>query len=378
VVGLGACLVVGCAAVPPPRVLGRADRAAESPSALEAKALASGAFAHAEKKRREAYEAFDDDRLAEAQVLGEHAVAAYAHAHVLSRVVRASQMLAKAEDDLAVANTELAGLDADQSREKAALDALELQVRVLRDAEPLLDPGKASPAREKARREAARALALQARLLCGAATMLTSAGAKGAKPKAKTVADAASKLAAELTTAQTALDVLDEKLAGPKPTPIDEALSLRATCLSVLTRVRRARTPVSSSPGTGDALLSELSAMKKHAPSRDDRGVVVTLRGVFDGEGLSPSGKEALTELGRVAAAHPDFPVAVVLHQARPAKKGSQALWRARGLAMVEALGVPGARSTVAGDALPVVSPTGKDKSRNERVEVVFVTPETF
>lgn len=371
---VGVALQLGCAAVPPPRVLGRADRAAESPAALESKKLASGAFAHAEKMRREAHEAWGDERLAEAQVLGEHALAAYAHAHALARVARASQTLGKAQDDLAVAERELAALEADQARVKAELDALEVQVRVLRDAEPMSEPGKASPAREKARREAARALALQARLLCGAASLLTGSSAAGAKSKASVPPE----LARELTQAQKDLDALDAQLTGKKPTPIDQALSMRATCLSVLTRVRRTRTPIATSPGAGDALLSELSAMKKHAPSRDDRGVVVTLRGVFDGEGLSASGKAALAELGRVAAAHPSFPVAVVLHQSRPSKKGDEARWQARGKAALAALGVSGGRSTVAGDALPVVSPTGKNKARNERVEVVFVTPETF
>ena len=136
-------------------------------------------------------------------------------------------------------------------------------------------------------------------------------------------------------------------------------------------------TPVTRAPGAGDALLAELSAMGTMAPSRDDRGVFVTLRGAFQGDGLTPAAQKDLANLGRVAAAHPAFPVLVVVHDDKPGAGGG----KARGDAAVRALksaSAPRVEAVLAGAAAPLASPGGRDGGGNARVEVVFVTPETI
>jgi outer membrane protein OmpA-like peptidoglycan-associated protein len=385
--GLG-LLLVACAPIPRPAVLDQVEAVRRGPAAIEAKQHAAGAFAHAEKLRGEAEQAAANDDLAGAQILGERAIAAYAHAHVLARVARAEAAAGAAEGELAASEKELAALTADQSRVAAELDALDLRIKVARDAHPIIPSGPADPGREKARLAAARALALQARLLCGAARLLAAESAAGrpsspSAPGSAAPESAASpeSLQADIESANAAVGKVDADLAGePAAAPIDAATRARAGCLSVLTRVRRAATPVSRAPGAGDALLAALSAAGMSAPSRDDRGVVVTLRGIFDKDKLSKAGEPQVTDLGKVAAAHPAFPVVVVVHQDKQPPK-DDASSRAQGEAVAGALkAAKAARVEVvhAGSSAPVVDPAGKDKSRNARIEIVFVTPEAF
>lgn len=389
--GLG-LLLVACAPVPRPSVLGQVEAVRLGPAAVEAKRHASGAFAHAEKLRGQANQAAENDDLAGAQILAERAIAAYAHAHALARVARAEAAAGAAESELAASEKELAALTADQSRVAAELDALDLRIKVARDAHPILPSGPADPEREKARLAASRALALQARLLCGAARLLAAEGAGsaprpsapgGAAPAGAAPEGAASSdtIQADIEAAIAAVGKVDADLAtSPAAAPIDGATRARAGCLSVLTRVRRAGTPVSKAPGAGDALLAALSAAGTSAPSRDDRGVVVTLRGIFDKDKLSKAGEPQVADLGKVAAAHPGFPVVIVVHQDKQAPKDEVAS-RARGEAVAGALRAAKATRVevvLAGSSAPVVDPAGKDKARNARVEIVFVTPEAF
>lgn len=189
------------------------------------------------------------------------------------------------------------------------------------------------------------------------------------------------KLDKQLDEALAAVAKLDADLASASVAPIDQASRARAGCLSVLTLIRRAATPVSRVPGAGDALLAKLSAAGTFSPSRDERGVTVTLRGLFKGNALTPAGEARLSELGRVAAAHPAFPVVAVLHQDRELTKNDEPAWRARADLVVRALKAGNAsrvEPVLAGAVAPVVDPTGGDRARNARVEIVFVTPETF
>ena len=101
---------------------------------------------------------------------------------------------------------------------------------------------------------------------------------------------------------------------GGSAEPIDEAGAARARCLDVLIRARRA----AGQDGRADTLLAELSASGEWSPVRDERGVIVTLRGVFRGVELSDDGQARLKTLGQVAAAHPGFAVQVVLHDSQP------------------------------------------------------------
>jgi hypothetical protein len=360
-----------CHPIPPPQILAQADAIASGPASREAERLAASAFARAERLRTDAHTAFEDGRRVDAQFLGEQAVAAYAYARALARLARADAERERAAAALDESKSELTELQKEQSRLDAELAALEARIQVIRDAELPSSSGPASPERERARRAAATTLVGQARLLCAAAGLLL------AMPGTAT-----GELTRDLDAAQKALAQVSDDLESSQAAPLDAARASRARCLGVLTRVRRAQTPVSAAPGQGDALLSELSATKRFHPSRDDRGVGVTLRGAFAGEGLSPSGETSIADLVGVARAHPSFPVIVVLHLEKDTKSSdARALaqkqvdavaerFRAAGATQVEAL--------VAGAALPVVDPGGKDRSRNARLEIVFVTPETF
>ncbi|MEP7125947.1 MAG: hypothetical protein ABJE95_33755 [Byssovorax sp.] len=379
-----ALAAAACAPVPRPLVLGEVDAVRGGAAASEASSLAPGAFAAAEKIRKEANAAFTAGDTAGAQILGEHALAAYAHAQALARIARAEAGADAAQTTLTASKTDLGGLDADQTRLAAEADALELKVRVARDAQPIEPSGRADPEREQARSAAAKALALQARLLCGAARLLQAAPAAtttngsgaGPAPDPKQLDEAAA--AVTKVEAQ-----LGESAKSPAPAPIDEATRARAGCLAALTAIRRAATPVSRAPGAGDALLTELSAMGTLSPSRDDRGVYVAFRGLFDGRGaLLPAAAPRLAEIGKIAAAHPAFPVEIVVHNDKPVSAKDEAGQRARGEAVAKAIAdtARGARieTIVAGNAAPVVNPSGGDRARNARVEIVFVTPETF
>jgi len=370
---LFATLLVGCAPVPRPLILAQVDQVRVGAAAKQAHTFAEGAFAHAEELRRQANEAFEAGDTAGSALLGERALAAYAHAHVLARIARAEAEAREAEAKIESHRKELATLEEENLRIIAEADALEQKIRVERDAQPIQPSEHADAERERARLAAARSLALEARLLCSAARLLT--GDKNAKPDPK--------ITSELDEAQKALDKLDAEL-GPKATaaPIDEATRVRAACLAALSSVRRAAAPVDKAPGAGDTLLSELSAMGKLSPSRDDRGVVVTLREIFKGNELHAEGKARVAELGRVAAAHPAFPIEIVVHHDRPVSARDEASLRARGEAVKSALSAAasGARveTIIAGNAAPVVDPSGSLRGRNARIEIVFVTPEAF
>jgi hypothetical protein len=372
--------LAACAAVPRPQVLTELDGIRSGAAAAEAKSYAPDAFAHAEKLRTEADAAFEAHDTAGAQILAERAVAAYAHALALARIARAAAQEADAKKAFATAEGELGTLDADQARVGADADALELRLKVTRDALPITPSGKADPERERARFVAARALAAQARLLCGAARLLAGGPALGGPPPAAPDA----KLVPQVDEAESALAKVEVELAGSGPAaPIDGATRARAGCLAALTAVRRAGTQATRAPGVGDALLAEISATGKLDPSRDDRGVAVTLRGVFGGAALTPQGEARLAELGKIAAAHAAFPVEVVLHTDKPLSDKEEPAHRAKAELAARALlktagGSVRALPLVAGNRAPIADPSGPDRARNARLEIVFVTPESF
>ncbi|MCA9593591.1 MAG: hypothetical protein KC776_09785 [Myxococcales bacterium] len=348
--------LVACASTPRPRVLGDVDAVRTSPAAEEAGRLAPQAFARAELLRQRADQAHGDGETASSQILGEHALAAYGHAFVLARLAKAEERLASAKLELDKAQKELASLDEKQTRVSAEADGLEMQVKVAEDALPLVPNAPASAERERARLEAARALASQARLLCVATGLL------GAQKD----------LAPELGK----LDALDAELAKtPKATPIDEAVRARSACLTLLSHARKERTLAAPAAGAVDALLAELSQSGELHPFRDDRGIAVVTRGAFGNGGkLVDAGKQRFTVLGRVAKAHPDFPVLVVIHGGG-AKTSLED--RARTVAdTLKAAGATKVETQVVGSAQPVVDPNRAGApARNERIEVVFVAP---
>jgi hypothetical protein len=352
-----ALLLAACTPVPRPAALEEADRTRQAAASKEAAALAPQEALHADKLRADADAAFRAGDRAGAQILAEQALAAYAHAVVLARGAKADARMAKATVRLDEARAALAAQTELQSHVAAEADDLEMRGRVLRDALPVAPSEPASADREHARWLAARALAAEARLLCVATQMLAPD------------TDA-------LKAAYASLDTLDKELAKPPAqTPIDEAVRLRSVCLAELTAARHGPTSAAPEAGAADALLDELGRAGQE-PSRDDRGVTVVLRDVFQGSALKPSARERLTALGQVARAHAAFPVLVVVHGARgPATPHDVERADAVGKALVEA-GAPRVTGKAAGDALPVAPPRQVTAAaRNERVEIVFVSP---
>ena len=349
--------------------LDEVERVRVTDATKDAAARAPEAYARAEQERafaRAAHGAGDD---VAANLHAQRAMAAYGHAGVVARLARAIADLADAQKALDDATAQEQSLAA--SRAKLELEAQELERRaeIARDRLLPAASGEAAADREAARLVAARSLAVEARLLCGAARLI------GAQP-------------AELADAQGEIDKLDAKLGAPSPTPppsaakggarsevIDAAGTVRARCLDVLTRARRA---ASRDEGGADALLSELSASGGWDPTRDERGVVVTLRGTFLGTKLTDEGEAKLESLGRVAAAHPGFGVQVVVHDAQPPAPRDEGDAR-RADATVKALVTGGAstarvKAELAGARTPIVDPGDlRLRPRNERIDIVFV-----
>jgi len=337
--------------------MGDVDRLREGKAATHARLHAPQAHARAELLRQRAAQAFAEDDLSSAQILSEQALAAYVRATIEARLTVSEARLGEARRAEKAQEQRLAQLEAEQRRLSAETADLELRAKVARDAEPLAKNEPASPERERARREAARAIVTQASLLCTSARLV--------EPNRAALAPLLGKG-----------DELRKRLEAPAaPAPIDDATNLRSDCLRELTLARRPRVQANPSRGESDALLTELSRAD-FLPFRDDRGVVVAVRDLREGAKLSNQGAEKLGELGRFAKAHPDFPVLVVVHAASATLKED-----GLGAQVVEALKAAGATridSRSAGSTEPVVPPERPGAaSRNERVEIVFVSPGT-
>ncbi|HYP88553.1 MAG TPA: hypothetical protein VEQ59_10375, partial [Polyangiaceae bacterium] len=307
-----------------------------------------------EQLRERAEQAYKDGDQPSAQILSEQALAAYLRATVEARLTRAESRLAEARVLDKQQSDRLAQLDVEQQRLAAEAADLELRAKVARDAEPLAKNEPASPAREKARREAARAIVTQGSLLCVAARLV--------EPNRAALAPLLGKS-----------DELRKRLDGAAPAPIDDANALRSDCLRELTLARRPRAQAHPSLGESDALLSELSRAD-FLPFRDDRGVVVTLHAVREAGKLSGKVTDKLTELGRVAKAHPEFPLLVVSHDARAGAKDDGL--SAQAVDALKAAGASRIEARSAGSTTPVVPPERPGATaRNERLEVIFVSP---
>lgn len=351
---LALVVVAGCATPARPQVMAEVQRTRQGSAVVDAQTTAPQAHARAELFARRAEQAYQDGDLASAELLSERALAAYLRATIEARLTKAENALAQAKVQEKAQAERLAQLEAEQQRIAAEAADLELRVKVAREAEPLAKSEPASPERERARREAARAIVTQGSLLCVSARLV--------EPGRSALGPLLGKA-----------DELRKRLDTAAPAPIDDANALRSDCLRELTLARRPRAQQSPAQGESDALLTELSRADL-LPFRDDRGVVVTLHAVREGNKLSPRLSEKLAELGRVAKAHPQFPVLVVSHQARTglkddglASQAAEAL-KAGGAAQVEAQG--------AGATSPVVPPERSGAAaRNERLEVVFVSP---
>lgn len=344
-----------------------AERAQESARNADDRAAAPEGFAIGDREVELAKKAADDGDDEAAALHAERATAAYRHASILARLVRATQEADDAKAALARRAADKERFAADRQALDREADDLEKRLRVAREAELPKASGPADPARERARSVAARTLTTQAKLLCGAAKLVAPgiAGLGDAEAAAVAVERDAAK-------------------AGSKA-PIDAAGRARAGCLAVLTKARRSTI---TSDEQADALLAELSqaggasadakAEGALPPLRDERGVVVTLSRPFDGDKLARAAEPTVKDLGRVAAAHPSFAVQVVVHTAKGA---ASALDEKRGEALARALVEGGANAKrlgveQAGNGAPLVDPADAGRNaRNERVEIVFVAP---
>jgi len=347
--------------------LDEVERVRVTDATKDAAVRAPEAYARGEQERafaRAAHAAGDD---VAANLHAERAMAAYGHAGAVARLARAIAELADAQKALDDATAEEQSLAASRAKLELEAQDLERRAEIARDRLLPAPSGQAAADREAARLAAARSLAVEARLLCGAAYLV------GAQPVG-------------LAEAQDEVDKLDARLGPSPPAPsgakrtaraevIDDAGLARAHCLDVLTRSRRA---AARNDGDADALLAELSASGGWDPTRDERGVIVTLRGTFDGTKLTDAGEAKLESLGRVAASHPGFGVQVVVHDAQPPPTKDEIDAR-RADATVKALVTGGATATrvkaeLAGARAPAVDPgDSRFRSRNERIDVVFV-----
>ncbi|HEX6765764.1 MAG TPA: hypothetical protein VF103_09815, partial [Polyangiaceae bacterium] len=354
---LSLLLSVGCAEAPRPRVLGAVDATRKSPALEASRPGAPQAFARAEGFRRQAEAAHDNEEPAKAQILGEQALAAYQRTVTLDRLRRAELRSAQAEAALATREKEIAAEEARERTLDAEARAVELRLKVAREALPLPTSGPSSPEREKARLNAARALATQARLLCAAARLLDAKRA-------------------ELNAAFQRLDELDKKVASGDKGSIDLARSERSACLRELTATRRPTTQKNPASAATDQLLARLSDASLE-PSRDDRGVVVTLEKPFGKDDqLKGDVKTRLTELASVAKANPAFPVQVVVHSGTKIAPARETLRADRAASALREGGAPSVEAHAVGTALPGLDPgRSGGPERNERVDVVFVAP---
>ncbi len=350
--------LAGCSTTPArPVMLDVAAAEARSQAAQESAQLAPVTHAEAEKLRKEADAAQAAGDPTSAQILAEQAIATFARAFAQARIARSTRTSDELQQPLGDASAELARLKEEQQQVVAELQELELRIKVLREAAPVVSSGPArSGEREAARREAALALHTEARLLCLSTRLLA--------PETEALKEA------EAALATLAADLDDRK----KAAPIDEAMRARARCLDALTTARRAA--AATGGASGDTLLASLGRAS-FAPAREDRGVVVTLRSAFSGDAVTREASEQLENLGRVAAANPSFPVVVVLHEAEPPRAEAQKR-AARRAEAVKLLLLKHRKEKIevhlAGATRPVVDPSSKkDRARNERVEVVFV-----
>jgi len=348
------------------------DRARVGPDVLDAAKLAPQEVAHAEEERGLAREATAHGDPAGADLHAERARVSYERAVTLARLARATDAEAAARTAVAKAEEHASRLAAARVTFEKEASALSVQIEAAREALAPSRVGPADPAREKARALAATSLLAEGELLCGAAVLVAHGAAA---PVAST--DPSVPGVPEAPLARFLGTVASGKPTGSHPT-IDEAAHRRATCLELLTRARRSAG--ASSSGETDALLAALSAHGGWDPSRDERGVVVTLRGTWKGEALAPEAEQQLRELGRVAASHASFPIEVVVHDATEPREAEQRVDAARAEAALTALVAGGAsrREALAesvGARLPVTDPRDpKGRARNARLEIVFVS----
>ena len=340
----------------------------------------------------EAHEALANGPAARAQFLAEEAIATYHEGALLSRVAKATLRHEAAQADDQKLSAELKAVEADLARVTADVDALEQRLRAARALRSPKQPD--TPERLAERRATLRETLHSGSLLCSAARLLGAASVPDA-PADGAAPTAPAQLKKDLLAAEASLAEAGSKVLDPAAKVVDEALDkalgARSACLSVLSRARRS-SPAAAAKGasegrSADQLLGALSSMlaaqkagsEGMTPQRDERGVVVLMRQVFEGDALAKGAQAVLAELDRVAAAHPAFPLAIVVHTGVAVPPAAKAEWQRRASHLADAFkSVDKSRRVVvmAEDAVPVGGP--KERAQSARVEIVFIAPEAL
>lgn len=363
---------LGCGATPtvPLASIDAVDRLRAGAAAKDAATAAPQALALADLERRKADEALAAGDEVAADLYANRALVALEDAIALTRLARAADAGEKARARAERSAADARELAAQRSKTEAENAELDKRVRIAHELAAPPSSGPADPKREAARKIAAESLLAQARLLCGAARLLATT------PSEELVA--AEKALSLSTEAPATPKTADKKGASAGGQAIDDAARARAACLEVLTRMRRGAESAAS-PLHADALLTELSATQRFDVTRDERGVVVTLRDALEGAKLKPEAETRITELGRILKGNSAYRAQVVVHDASAPKSppdGERARRIAAALAQAAGVAADKIGANEPGAALPVVDPTdAKLRPRNARVEIVFVSP---
>lgn len=349
-----------CSTRPLPPAVVEAQSVADSPAVQEASQVAPQAYALAEQLRSLAEQLHQDGKTEEAELVAEQALAAYEHAVISGRGVRAKLRLEKVEAQLKVQEAELAELDEKQRLAQADADAFELRARIALDTEPVQDVKSVSPERAAARQKAAKKLTSEAQSLCLAASLLDSS----AEEQTKELHSQIHQLHTELQQGSVRVDLYPR------------ATQARSSCLRLLTEIRRPVAQKQPEAGTSDQLLTSLTQTGQLFSFRDDRGVVTQILAPVQGGKLTSAAQEALELLGRTSQAHPSFPLLLVVHSARAQTEQSLKEVAERVQEALEQAGSAQVQVHLAGTAEPLIDQRlPASAEQNERVEVIFVSP---
>ncbi len=354
---MGMLVLLACGASPAPsQAISPAEALRTSPQLTEARKLAPQAFAEGEGALAAAKRAEADGDVVMADLLAERATAHYVRAVAMGRRARAAAIEADVGAKLGRLEEERARLTEARAGLERETEDLEKRLRIAKEAALPSPSKKDSPAREAARLVAARSFLAEARLLCGAAHLVAG----------KT---------AELEAADLEIEALEKQLDAPRPradapTPIDAATRQRARCLGLLTRAQR---DVTASVGE-DASLADLSQAGL-SPSRDERGVYVTLRPEWNGDKLPPGSEKTFATLARIALAQ-KASIQLVIHDGSSRDKdlGVRRAAASRDALTRSGLAAARIRAENASSRLPIADPAGeKALDRNARIDVVFI-----
>jgi hypothetical protein len=348
---IGMVGICACSHAPRSAVLDQSKAISESDNLSRARQLAPQAYARAEGLQESAEQAHSDGREALASALAERALVAFKRAAVQAQKVEATERIAVANHASGGREVEIAKLGSWQEAIAAETKRLELRIEVATNTMPRTPLEPEGGQRGAARAETARSLAEASRLLCVAARL---------------VAPANEQIAALTQSTET---LLTELATLPPHVGLERAMDQRVQCLAALTKAKRASTQ--RAPDAGDELLSSLSpAFADLRPHRDDRGVVLTALGAWDGRQLTPSGRDIVDRVSKLASARPTA-LLVVLHPA--AKSGTSQT--PGGVRPELAKLFPNASVVEATTALPSMSDLPTKEKHGGRMEFIFVTP---